>query len=61
MGRISIVDRFACALGDHYWRPSRRIGGMECQWCGRERPLSDCRYDEAGRWRWTCDTKEEAA
>ena len=58
---MSIVNRFSCALGDHHWWPRPNSGGMECQWCGVDRPLSDCRYDDQGRWRWPCDTEEEAA
>jgi len=57
---MSIINRFACAVGDHHWVPSRRIGDMECQWCGRPRPLTDAAYDEAGRWRWPKPESEAA-
>lgn len=55
---MSIVDRFACALGDHSWQ--HRWGGvsMACQWCNRVRSPADGAYDAKGRWRWP---EEEAA
>ena len=60
MGRVSIVDRFACALGDHHWWP-RPNGDMACQWCGHLRPLTDAAYADKGRWRWPDGASEAAA
>ena len=67
MGRRRRVSTASgiCPVADSrtaQWRPTELPGGgMECQWCGRERPLADCRYDDKGRWRWPGGASEEAA
>ena len=51
---VSVIDRFACALGDHHWW-LRLTGDMACQWCGLRREPSEAEFDDRGRWRWPDD------